>query len=289
MRVNSMPHIESKTEKGYKFFFLSIILFVFWQLIIVVLSYSMRNDLEEFATRQADNDPNALESIASYIGPLCGIMIVLLAVMVFIMIGFKLVLNGRAEFGQKQAKNTEIGLGLMISGFILALIGSVVVGFGQSNSQNNSLNGVYVTLTIITSFLYGFGFLFLLKQQLDLMGVKYLKIGIILFILINILNMSFAVYLNTEQPSSANNNIIIVLMLNAAISIPWSIFAYSFYRAWKILQRDEIKPAIPISASISQTITNIPGGKPNACPSCGFIIDDEATECPKCGFYLKED
>jgi hypothetical protein len=242
----------------------------------------MRNDLEMITTGQTGNETDALDSIAPYMAPLCGIMVILLAVMVFILIGFIYVFTGRSEFGQKQARNTEIGLGLLIGGFILALIGSLVVTFSQSDSQNNSLIGVNVAVTIITSFLYGFGFLFLLKQQLDPQGINYLKMGVILFILVNFVNMGFALSMNTD------NGIIYGLIFIAVISIPWAIFAFSFYRSWKLMQWGVIKPEVPIYPSFDPNMPITSGGKPNACPSCGFIIGTEVTECPKCGFYLRD-
>jgi hypothetical protein len=299
--MSHRPHFESKTEKGFKFFFLGIILYIIWQISFVLLIFSMQDALTEFASRQTDNDPQAIESIAGYLAPLCGTIILLLLIIVLLLIGLVFIFTGRAEFGEKQARNTEIGLVLLIVSFMVGLIASIFIGFGQP--EGNIMISINFVITIFTAICYSLGFFFLLKNILDPFGVKFLKFGVTLYIIITFINISLVstiIFTDFDLSGLTENYFLIGMMFSALITIPWAIYAFSFFRAWKILKWEGVKPTIPIAPtftipppdSMSPFGTQRPGadlsGKPAACPSCGFIIEHGQVECPKCGYYFNE-
>ena len=310
------PQIKLKTEKGLKYFFWGLLLFVIWQLLMIPLLASMQPALEDLQEAEDPNDEEAIEGFLPFMGPLCGIMILLAIYIIFILLGLVFIYNGRAEFGEKQKEATTKGLVVLIIGFIIGLAGSLVSGGLQQVSDELVIIG-YIP-SIITSIFYGLGFIFLLKFLLDEQGNYFLKIGALLLIIISILNLIFvamAISLDNGSNVFADNSLIIGLGFSLFMVVPWAIFAFSFYRALKRVQWGAVRPIVqpiqyfqppgmPMGSGMgAPPPPPVPGPvmgpgdhpqpspppipmAPKKCPSCDYMLQGRYAECPKCGYYF---
>jgi hypothetical protein len=302
----------SKTEKGSKFLFIGLLLIIIYQIITIGIAFSMQDDLEMLTSDPDMEDPEVTERIVRVAGAFCGAMIILLIGLILVLIGIIYLYTSRTEFGEEHAKNMQIGLIFLIVAFVVGLVGGILVG-GIGGGANPSDIGALIIISgiiaIITSILYGLGFINILKKLLDEKGNNFVKLGAIFLILFSIINvsvLSIRYSMGEDLLSISNFNI-----LGAAIStislLPWAIFAFSFYRAWKRIQWGIVKPVfIPYPAypqypqypgyppppggmpppPMPPMPPSGPPGKPNACPSCGYILPYQETTCPKCGYNL---
>ena len=295
----------SKTEKGSKFLFIGLLLIIIYQIITVGIAFSMQDDLELLTSNPDMEDPEVTERIVRVAGAFCGAMIILLIGLILVLIGIIYLYTSRTEFGEEHARNMQIGLIFLIVAFVVGLVGGIGGGINPSNI--GILLIISAIVAIITSILYGLGFISIFKKLLDKKGNDIVKIGAILLILFSFINvaiLSIRYSMEDDFTSLSSNSFLIGLAINLISIIPWAIFAFSFYRAWKRIQWGVIKPVF-IPYPVYPPYPPYPGyppppggmppppmpprgppGKPNACPSCGYILPYQETTCPKCGYNL---
>lgn len=310
------PQIKLKTEKGLKYFFWGLLLFVIWQILMMPLLASMQPALEDLEQAEDPNDPEAYEGLMVFIAPLCGIMILLAIYIILILLGLVFIYNGRSEFGEKHKESIKKGLIVLIIGFIIGLAGSLVSGGLQQISDDLLIIG-YIP-TIITAICYGLGFTFLLRYLLDKQGIDLLKIGALLIIIISILNLIFgavAISIDDESNVFVENAFLIGMSFSLFMAVPWAIFTFSFYRALKRVQWGAVRPIVqpmqyfqPPGMPMGSGMGAPPQGPmpgpgmgpgehpppppppiplaPKKCPSCDYMLEGRYAECPKCGYYF---
>ncbi|WP_455393329.1 DUF973 family protein [[Eubacterium] cellulosolvens] len=305
------PQIESKTEKGSKFFFFGLLLYIIFQIIMMAILFASQGLISDLASFEEGDDPEELEGAMGFVGAVCGIMIILFIGLILILMGLIFFYSGRAEFGEKHAKDAQTGIFLLITGFVVGMVGSFV-GIVLSSNTGLAL-GINYTIAIIGSAMYSIGFIYMLRKLLDQQGNFYLKIGAMLLIIFTIVNAVFAavaIARQDELPTFSANSITIGLVFNLISVIPWAIFCFAFLNAWKRIQRGIIQPVfipypgmpqyppyppypgypppMPMPGAPPPRPFTGPPGKPNACPSCGYILDFPVPECPKCGYSFDE-
>jgi hypothetical protein len=302
----------SKTEKGSKYLFIGLLLTIIYLILTVGIAFSLQDDMELLTSDPDMEDPEVTERFFRIIGAFCGAMIILLIGLILVLIGIIYIYTSRAEFGEEHAGNMQTGLIFLVVAFVVGIVGSLLVGGmgGGANASNISaliiISGI---IAIITSILYGLGFIYIFKKLLDKKGNEMVKIGAILLIIFSIINVAvlgIRYSMDDDFTSLSSNYYVIGLVLNLISIIPWAIFAFSFYRAWKRIQWGVIKPVF-IPYPVYPPYPPHPGyppppggmppppippggppGKPNACPSCGYILPYQETTCPKCGYNLSD-
>ena len=298
----------SKTEKGSKLFFIGLLLFIFYQIFYVGIAFGMQDDLELLMSEPDMEDPEVMNSVAKVLTAFCGAIIVVLIGLILLLIGLIYLYTSRAEFGEEHAKNVQLGLILLIVGFVVGMVGGLVGGFSGSDVGVLIIIGGIVA--IITSILYGLGFINILKNLLDERGNNFVKLGAILLILFSIINvgiLSIRYSMGEDLLSLASFNILGVTISMISV-LPWAIFAFSFYNAYKRIQWGAVKPVLmpypyppypqyppgpgypvppPGAPPAPPPVPQMgPDGKPFACPSCGYILPYQDKKCPKCGYYF---
>lgn len=297
----------SKTEKGSKFFFIGLLLFIIFQISYVGIAFGMQDDLELLMSSPDMEDPEVMDSVVRVGTAFCGILIVVFIGLILLLVGLIYLYTSRVEFGEEHAKNMQLGLILIIVGFVVSLVGSI--GSGFSTSEVGVLIIISGIVAIITNLLYGLGFINILKKLLDERGNNFVKLATILLILFSIINvsvLSIRYSMGEDLISLASFNIIGATLSMISV-LPWVIFAFSFYNAYKRIQWGVVKPVLmpypyppyppyppgypvpPPGAPPAPPMPQMgPDGKPYACPSCGYILPYQDKKCPKCGYYFDD-
>ena len=292
---------ELKTEKGLKFTFIGLLLFIAWQILMIILIISMRDALAEFFSESATDESETYEAIMPFIGPLCGIIFIFLILMIFLFLGVMNLYTGRAEFGEEHKKNTEKGIFLLIMGFIIGMINGLISGFGQSPTNFQVI--ISMITIIISSVCYGFGYIFILKSLIDPQGMTFLKTGFILMILINIINYGLVIAaqnMDIEFLELVENSLLIGVIFMSISIIPWAIYSFVFLRARLLVQWGVVKHVLPKyddrfhkARSIQQQYPDVgmgmPDQVPHICPSCKTQFGPDHVKCPKCGYFFEDD
>jgi len=292
--------VELRTEKGLRFSFVGYLLFVIWQILWTILIFSMRDVLAELVTDSTADDASVYNDLLIYIGPICGGLILLFIFLIILLLGLIFLYNGRLEFGEVHANNVKNGVIFLIVGFIIGTLGGGSTGLVQS--EIGILLIISLIVTIITAICYSYGFMLLLKQLLDEQGFKFLKIGAILLIVINIIYLGLISAVSFNPDLFGDNGLFsaVGVGFNIIMTIPWVIFTFSFYRAFKRVQWGVIKPKYP---PLYPAQYQLPMGAPppfppagselpsntKTCPSCRFMVEQGQAKCPKCGYYFDDE
>ena len=287
-------HFESKTEKGLKFLLFGLLLIIIYQILFTGFIYANTESITEMQTEANEESSLSGESLRN-LGILCGGQLIMVFGLILILLGIVNYYNYRAEFGEEHSENVKKSLILLILGFVISLIGGLT---GISQDADIVIPITIVTL-IVTAICYAIGFIYLLKSILDDKGLDFLKLGSILLIIFNIIN-SLLLVIAWKIPDSigSDSNITLIGFSIIEISnIPWAIFIFSIFRAWKRIQWGYLKPATidyiaqpmaPIGPTPSTPEpSSLSQGK--KCPSCGYVQNMPTSECPKCGYYFSDE
>ena len=278
-----------KTEKGLKFLFIGLLLYVLFQIIYAGFIYIYSAAIIDFQQATASSDTDAISEHIGLLGAICGAAAFQFFVLIIVLLGLIYYFSARAEFGKEHSINVEYGFMFLIVGFVLSVIGVTLASTAQSGLE--SLIIIVSVITILSSIYYGVGFFDLLEFLLDNEGLKYLKIGVIFLIITRIVysTLLLLIWQNPELFGNNETNILISFGLNEVSTIPWAIFTFSIYSAWKRVRRGVIKPDLKMYP------TPVPGPDvershiSKKCPACDYIIEQKQKECPRCGYYLENE
>ena len=290
-------YFESKTEKGLKFLFFGFLIITLFQIFFTGFIYANQDRISDIQTEATEESELSSESLG-YLGALCGGQAFMFVGLILILLGLINYYKYRSEFGVEHAGNVNKGLIFLVIGFIISIVGSL----GATAQDSNVVIPVSVAVLIITAIFYAIGFLFLLKSVYDKTGMNYLKLGVLLLLIFNIIN-SILLIVAWKLPDALGgsyNTTLIGYTITQLSNIPWAIFTFSIFRAWKRIQNGWLKPMYllpppPIGVPIGSP-PPIPGqstfgtfkhGK--KCPSCDYVLSKPTNECPKCGYYFENE
>jgi MFS family permease len=122
------PEYRSKTKKGVKFFYYSLILYIIFMLLTFILAIVVFTSIPAItATDAGDEAVEAFFGLLIILGTVaCIAILILIAVLVFLIIGSINVNSGKHEFSQRHSSSVNIGI-LFFVLTIVAVIAGIVV------------------------------------------------------------------------------------------------------------------------------------------------------------------
>lgn len=247
--MNMMP-MESKTEKGLKYFGYGFILYIVGLAVLFVLLIAFFSLLPSMVDDPENAETEILAPLLGLAAGLClGILFMIIALIIFL-VGLIAINTGRTEFGEPHANSASRGTVLVIIGFLIGLFGGIA---GQIGS---SIVGIFSTILI------ALGLIYLIYEIADDKGKQMLWIAGILYIVISIISAVITIWLfstydlydvGTEAGATEEEvlgNVSAAMMLAMGIGsfalIPFLLFLLAYRRTYLRVKNREIQPMAPM-------------------------------------------